>query len=73
MTRQTPERLDGERSGALPLSAYIRDPFVREAFRRAEREQGEPPAHAIAVARPKPPRLAGGAVVQLETLELADA
>jgi len=59
----------------LPLSALIRDPLVRRAFERAEREDGTAPA--IAAVEPRKP-LRGGAIegVVIPTPareELADA
>ena len=57
----------------LPLSAYIRDPMVRAAFERAERDQEWPPAAEPVIAAPKPPRLAGGAVVEPQEMEMVDA
>lgn len=41
-----------------PLSTLIRDPFVRRAFERAEREDGTAPA--VAAVEPRKP-LQGGA------------
>jgi hypothetical protein len=55
----------------LPLSAFIRDPFVREAFRRAEGDRGQEGFCSCEEHNPKPPRLAGGAAVAHET-EMAD-
>ena len=40
----------------IPLSALIRNPFVADAFRRAERDNGS----AMAVPAPKGPILVGG-------------
>jgi hypothetical protein len=59
-----------------PLSSLIRDPFVRRAFERAEREDGTAPA-VVAVEPRKP--LQGGAIIDAEIStstrrqELADA
>ena len=53
--------------GSFPLSSLFRDPAVREAFRRAERDDGA----ALAGPSPSPrPRLSGG---QLRQQEMADA
>jgi hypothetical protein len=43
-----------------PLSNLIRDPMVRDAFRRAERDSGA----AYAVPAPKPPKLTDGAAAK---------
>ena len=56
----------------LPLSAYIRDPMVRAAFERAERDQGLEGFCSCEEHNPKPPRLAGGAVVEPQEAEMAD-
>lgn len=45
---------------ARPLSSLIRDPFVRAAFERAERDQG----FACAIAARPDPELDGGAAEQ---------
>lgn len=45
------------------LSSLFRDPMVRDAFARAERDQGEP---APAVIVPEPRRIDGAAVRVLE-------
>jgi hypothetical protein len=50
-----------------PLSSLIRDPFVRAAFERAERDQGL----TFAVTPPRAPELTGGAAEQIE-MEKAD-
>ena len=47
---------------AMPISTLIRDPFVRAAFQRAERDQGQ----AFAIPMPRNPVLAGGAAKRLE-------
>ena len=60
------------RHSELTLSAYIRDPILRAAFERAEREQGEPTA-PVFVRRPNPPTLVGGAAKTLQAKELVDA
>ena len=57
----------------LPLSAYIRDPFVRAAFERAERDQGDASENFSLALDPKPQPLAGGAAAAPEQKELADA
>lgn len=51
----------------LPLSSLFRDPAVRLAFQRAEREDGA----AFAVPSPSPRPLLDGAL--LRQLEMADA
>jgi hypothetical protein len=48
-----------EPMGDVRLSDLFADPFLRRAFRRAERDGGQ--ACAIPAPRPKP-KLAGGAV-----------
>jgi hypothetical protein len=59
-------------SNYLPLvhlSQLIRDPFVRAAFERADRDRGEP---MLVPAHPPRPKLEGGAAVVPElALELA--
>lgn len=45
-----------------PLSSLIRDPAVRAAFERAERDNGQ----AFAVPTPRAPVLAGGAAQKRE-------
>jgi hypothetical protein len=47
---------------ALPISSLIRDPMVRAAFLRAERDNGQ----AFAVTTPRPPVLSGGAANKRE-------
>jgi hypothetical protein len=47
---------------ALPISSLIRDPAVRAAFERAERDQGQ----AFVVSTPRRPVLAGGAAQKRE-------
>jgi hypothetical protein len=47
------------------LSTLIRNPFVRRAFERAEREDGTAPA--IATAEPRKP-LQGGAEARMEVV-----
>ena len=46
----------------LPISSLIRDPVVRAAFQRAERDNGQ----AFAIPMPRSPVLAGGAAKRLE-------
>lgn len=53
--------------GSFPLSSLFRDPAVREAFKRAERDDGA----AFAVPSPCPRPLLGGAL--LRQREMADA
>lgn len=48
--------------GSFPLSSLFRDPAVRDAFRRAERDDGA----ALAVLAPKPAPVSGGAVKEVE-------
>lgn len=48
-----------------PLSSLFRDPLVRSAFERAERDNGE----AFAIVPTRPVTLEGGAVALLETVE----
>ena len=47
------------------LSSLFRDPLVADAFRRAERDNGE----AFAIMPTRPVILKGGAVALLETVE----
>ena len=47
---------------ALPISSLIRDPVVRAAVLRAERDTGQ----AFAIPTPRSPVLAGGAANRLE-------
>ncbi len=47
---------------SIPLSSLIRNPAVRDAFERAERDNGA----AFAVLAPKAPTRDGGAVRVLE-------
>jgi hypothetical protein len=62
--------LDAEYSAArafreahpIRLSAMIRDPLVRAAFERADRDNGEP---VVVPANPHKPVLAGGATVEV--------
>jgi hypothetical protein len=46
--------------GPVRLSDLCRNPVLREAFRRAERDQG----HAYAVPAPSPDLLSGGAAAE---------
>lgn len=50
--------------GSFPLSSLFRDPALRHAFERSERDDGA----AFAIPAPKPAPVSGGAVK-----ELADA
>ena len=47
---------------ALPISSLIRDPIVRAAFLRAERDNGQ----AFTIPTPRAPVLSGGAAKRLE-------
>ncbi len=47
---------------SVPLSVYFRDPLVRHAFERSERDDGA----AFALPAPKPAPVPGGAVKVLE-------
>lgn len=47
--------------GSFPLSSLFRDPALRRAFERSERDDGA----AFAVPTPKPAPVCGGAVKEL--------
>lgn len=49
-----------------PLSSLIRDPAVRAAFERAERDNGQ----AFAISTPHSPVLAGGAAQKREAADV---
>ncbi|SEL38908.1 hypothetical protein SAMN04515666_103600 [Bosea lupini] len=49
-------------TGFSPLSSLFRDPALRRAFERAERDDGA----AFAVPAPKPAPISGGALKVLE-------
>lgn len=60
------ERRDSTR---IPISHLIRDPMVRRAFERAERDDG----HSFALPATPRPRLPGGASVKLREAAHAHA
>ena len=62
----TAKRVDVPIWHVAPLSTLIRDPFVRRAFERAEREDGTAPA-TVAADPHRPMR--GGAVARREAAD----